>query len=445
MPASHLRSLARALAVSCLAAATVAFAAVPTAAREAGEDAVGVGALPRQMANVSASDVIVQWNSIAVRTIVAEGLTPVPAQPLYHSFTSVAMYDAVVSIRGGFESYALRTRPAGARGASVEAAVAAAAYTLLRHYFPSSAVNLDRDLATSLAQVPDGRAKDLGVRIGQAAAQAIIDLRADDGRGASVTLNPPAEPGVWRPTPPAMAPMLVPWLGFVRPMVLRSPTQIRLPGPDALTSAAYTRDFREVRDMGAVDSVVRTPEQTETALFWNDNAVTQHQAAMRNVVAERRLNAVRTARMFALVNTGTADALIACWRVKYDDPYWRPITAIRLADTDGNPATAADPTWTPLATTPPYPEYPSGHACFTGAVARSLSHLFGSRHIDLDVSSAVTGTSRHFDTASQLNRQTMDARIWLGFHFRAAMTDGNRLGQETAAYVANHEFGRPGH
>jgi hypothetical protein len=134
--------------------------------------------------------------------------------------------------------------------------------------------------------------------------------------------------------------------------------------------------------------------------------------------------------------------LIACWRAKYDDPFWRPITAIHLADTDGNPATDADPTWAPLVATPPYPEYPSGHACITGAVSRGLSHLFGSRDIDLDVSSAVTGTSRHYDTASQLNRETMNARIWLGIHFRTAMTDGNRLGQRTTAYVADREFER---
>lgn len=377
-----------------------------------------------------------------MRTIGTEGLTPIPVAPLYLSFTSVAMYDAVVSIHGGFEPYALKTRPAGTRHASVEAAAATAAYTVLRNYFPASAANLEQDYAAALAQIPEGRAKDLGVTVGRAAAQAIIARRVDDGRGAPITLDPSLEPGLWRPTPPAMAPMLVPWLGFVRPMVLRSPTQIRLPGPDELDSAAYARDFQEVKDMGAVNSTVRTPEQTETALFWNDSAVAQSQAAMRNIVAERGMGLVASARMFALINTGTADALISCWRAKYDFAFWRPITAIPLAGTDGNPATEADPAWLPLVTTPPYPEYPSGHACIIGSVAQGLSHLFGSRHIDLDISSAVTGTSRHFDTASELNRETMDARIWLGLHFRAAMTDGNRLGQRTAGYVARHAFGR---
>ncbi len=429
MPARRFRSFTRTSVLTCLAAIAVALAAMPAAASEIGDDAA-----VSQGTNVPDPGVVAQWNIIAMRTIVTEGLTPIPVTPLYLSFTSVAMYDAAVSIRGGFEPYALTTRPAGVRRASAEAAVATAAYTVLRNYFPAS--------AAKLAQVPDGRAKDLGVWVGEAAAQAIIALRVDDGRGAPVTLDPSDEPGVWRPTPPAMAPMLVPWLGFVRPMVLSSPTQISLPGPDELDSAAYTRDFQEVKDTGAVDSAVRTPEQTETALFWNDNAVAQYQAAMRDIAAERGLGMVRSARMFALVNTSTADANISCWRAKYDYAYWRPITAIQLADTDGNPATEADPTWASLVPTPPYPDYPSGHACITGAVARGLSGLFRPRHIDLDVNSAVTGTSRHFDTASELNRETQNARIWLGIHFRRAMTDGNQLGQQTAAYVANHEFRR---
>jgi hypothetical protein len=427
------KSAIRALAVG-LAALVLVSAAGPTIAGETlGSSAVDhLGSSP--------SSVVAHWNTIAMRTIATEGLTPIPASPLYLSFTSVAMYDAVVSIKGGFEPYALTKRPPRAGQASAEVAAGTAAYTVLRHYFSSSAANLDQDYAAFLAQLPDGRSKDRGIVVGQAAAQAIIDRRVGDGIGAAVTLPPSDEVGVWRPTPPAMAPMAVPWLGFVRPLVLRSPNQIPLRGPDDLDSAAYARDFREVKRYGAVDSTVRTAKQTETALFWNDSAVAQFQATMRSIAAERGLGLVDSSRMFAFVNTAMADSLIGCWRAKYDDAYWRPITAIHLADTDGNPATAADPSWTPLAATPPYPEYPSGHACIVGSVVRSLGDLLGSRRLDLDVSSAATGTSRHFDTASQLNRETMNARIWLGIHFRRAMTDGNRLGQETASYVVSREF-----
>jgi hypothetical protein len=152
------------------------------------------------------------------------------------------------------------------------------------------------------------------------------------------------------------------------------------------------------------------------------------------------MDIVRTARAFALLNTGTADAVIGCWRAKYDYAYWRPITAIRLADTDGNPATAADPSWSPLVATPPYSEYVSGHACLTGAASETFSRLFGARSIDIDVSSSVTGTSRHYATAAALDAETKNARIWLGLHFRQAMDDGNRLGHRTSTWIATHEF-----
>ena len=389
-------------------------------------------------------NMVVQWNEIATRTIATENLTPVPVTPLYLSFASVAMYDSVAAIRGGLRPYALTSRPTEAKGASVPAAAATAAYVVLKHYFPGSVDHLDADYAASLDQVPNGSREDRGVVVGQAAARAIIRLRADDGRDdpSVPPLAPEPAPGVWRPTAPSNLPMLVPWLGFVRPMVLRSPTQLSLPGPKPLGSAAYARDYNEVKTMGALASTSRTAAQTQTALFFSDNSVVQYQAGMRTIATGDALGIARTARMFALVDTGTADAMISCWRAKYDYAFWRPVTAIALADTDGNSATKADPGWAPLSPTPPYPDYPSGHACNTGSVARGLSILFGADDIDLVVSSAVTGTTRHYETAAELNRQTKDARIWLGLHFRTAMNDGNSLGQRAAAYVAAHAFGR---
>ncbi len=395
-------------------------------------------------ATASAPNMVVQWNDIATQTIVTENLQPPAVASLYLSFASVAVYDAVVTIRGGYRPYALAQRPARTEDASVPAAAATAAYTVLKEYFPASAAQLDADYQASLAEVPDGSSEDQGVVVGEAAAHALIALRADDGRDNlnGPQLNPTPAPGVWRPTPPAYLPMLVPGLGFVRPMVLTSPTQLSLPGPSPLDSAAYARDFNEVKRMGSVNSSARTPAQTQTALFFSDNPLVQYQAGMRGRAAEHAMGSVATARMFALVDTGTADAMISCWRAKYDYAFWRPITAIALADTDGNAATTADPGWVPLSTTPPYPEYTSGHACLTGSVSRGLSILFGADHIDLTVSSAVTGTTRHYQTAEALNRQTKDARIWLGLHFRTAMNDGNHLGQRAAAYVAAHAFAR---
>jgi hypothetical protein len=396
-------------------------------------------AAPSQAGGTTANPaVITRWNTIAERTIFAENATPIPSSGLYFGFVSVAVYDAVVAIEGRYRPYL--EQPKVRRHASTEAAAATAAYRVLSYYFPASAQNLAVDYAASLDDVPDGSAKARGQQVGDAAAASLIAARLDDGRGAAVTLDVAPAPGVWRPTPALFAPMLVPWLGFVRPLALKSPTQVRLPGPDPITSKAYARDFAEVKATGALAGSTRTPAQTETALFWNANSVTQYQAALRDEVTQRGFDIVKSARAFALLGTSTADALIACWRFKYDDAYWRPITAIRLADTDGNPTTTPDAAWSPLVGTPAYPEYVSGHACVTGATTEIFGRLFGSRSINVDIFSTVTSTTRHFRTAAALDTETKDARIWLGLHFRQGMDDGNRLGHRVAAWTASHEF-----
>jgi hypothetical protein len=386
---------------------------------------------------VSDPGVVTDWNAIAARTIFTENATPIPSSALYFGFVSLAVHDAVVAIEGGFEPY-LEQR--GSRNASSEAAAATAAYRVLRHYFPASAANLRADYRASLADIPRGDAMASGKRVGEIAANQIIRLRRNDGRNATVPLVVDLVPGVWRPTPDAFAPMAVSWLGFVEPLLLDSPTQIPLPGPDALDTDAYARDFAEVDAYGVKDGSSRSAEQTETALFWNANAVLQYQVALRDQVIRRGLDIADSARAFALLNSATADSLIACWRAKYEYAYWRPVTAIRMADTDGNDATEPDPEWTPLVQTPPYPEYTSGHACITGVATGTLSHLFGADAIDLDVSSSVTGTSRHYDSADALDEETMNARIWLGIHFREAMTDGNQLGHDVSDWATTHFF-----
>lgn len=387
--------------------------------------------------------VVTDWNAIAARTIFTENATPVPASGLYFGFVGIAVHDAVATIDGRHRTYSALRRPRGA--ASPEVAAATAAHRVLTHYFPASAANLAADYAAFLAGLPSRRGLDNGRRVGEATAAALIRERAADGRNAPVTLDVAPAPGVWRPTPDAYAPMAVPWLGFVTPLALRSPGQLRVPGPHPLRSRAYARDLAEVQAYGGRDGSARTPRQTETALFWNANPVLQFQVALRDQVTRRGLDLAGTARAFALLGTSTADALIACWRSKYDTAYWRPVTAIREAATDGNRATRPDEDWTPLAPTPAYPEYLSGHACAAGAATGTFSTLFGARSIDLTVSSSVTGTSRHYATAAALDEETKNARIWLGFHFRKAMTDGNRLGHRVSAWTAGRYFQRKGH
>jgi PAP2 superfamily len=382
--------------------------------------------------------VIVRWNAITERTL-AENAVPIPPSGLYYAFSALAMYDAVVTIEGRFEPWS--PQPRAHAHASPQVAAATAAYNVLRHYFPNSAAALAADYTAELSEVPEGVGKVHGIRVGEAAAATLIARRANDGRGANVPQPgaPPLESGEWRPTAQAFAPMLAPWLGFVTPLVLPSPTAIPLEGPPALDSAVYATEFAEVRDYGRSDSALRSPEQTATALFWNANSVRQYQIAMRDQVTDRQLDIVDTARTFAVLDASTADAAIACWRAKYDFNFWRPDTAIALAADDNNPATQVVPGWTPLIPNPPYPDYTSGHACITGAATGTLKTLFDSPLSPaFDVPSLAATSNRQFTDTSALDAETMNARIWLGIHFRTAMTDGNALGHAVAETVASH-------
>jgi hypothetical protein len=200
--------------------------------------------------------------------------------------------------------------------------------------------------------------------------------------------------------------MLDPWLGFVTPLLVRSATQFAPPAPPALTSARYTRDFNEVKALGSLTSTERTAEQTATALSFAGNANVQFQAALRDQVTVRHLDIVDAARMFAAADMTTADAIISVWHAKYVHGYWRPITAINLADTDGNPATDPDRTWVPMITTPPYPEYPSGYNAVAAAESRSLANVFRTRHLRLTLISTAVGGTRHTTPAGRYGRMS---------------------------------------
>ena len=383
--------------------------------------------------------VIREWNFIAARTIFAENATPVPASSLYFAFASIAMHDAVAVIEGGFEPYA--EQPRAHAHASPEVAAATAAHHVLKHFFPNSAANLDADYSSFLADVPNGVGLVHGTRVGEDAAAAIIALREDDGRGDPHPFLAEPDIGIWRPTPDLLLPFAVSWLGFVDPLVIDSATQFAPAGPDPVDSAAYAVDFNEVKEKGALNGSTRTDDESATALFWNVNPVAQYNAVMRAETAQRGYDIGETARAFALLGTSMGDTQISCWRAKFDEAYWRPITAIHEAGADGNDATTADPTWKAFRENPPYPDYTSGHACATGSASEVFGHLFGADAIDIDVPSTVMGRpDRHFATTSELDDETMDARIWLGFHFRKAMTDGNALGHTVAGHVIANTF-----
>jgi hypothetical protein len=385
--------------------------------------------------------VITDWNAIATTTLLGDTTKVAPEVILYMGFVQAAVYDAVVGVEGRYKPYRFHARVPG--GTSAQAAAVAAAHKILVTYSPYGQATLDAAYAASLARLPDGKAKTHGIAFGTRAADNLISLRANDGRNAPILFTQPPAPGVWRPTPPAFAPMLVPWLGFVTPLLVHSPTQFAPPAPPKLTSARYTRDFNEVKTLGSAASTTRTAEQTDTARFYSGNPIVQFNTALRDQVTVRHLDIVDAARTFAAADMSAADALISVWYAKYVDGTWRPITAINLADTDGNPATDPDPSWVPLLPTPPYPEYPSGYNGYAAAVSRALEDVFHTRQLQLTlISTAVPGVQRHFDTGRALRQDVVDGRVWLGIHFRFGDTASRDMGVRLADWTLDHYFQR---
>jgi hypothetical protein len=315
--------------------------------------------------------VISDWNAVAFDTIIVDAGKMNAEAFMWFAFEQAAVYNAVVGITRRYELYNWNTR--GPRGASPQAAAAVAAHDVLLEYFPASQARLGTALVASLAEIRDGNAKEQGIRFGERAAERLIKLRADDGRFAPVTFDVPPAPGVWRPTPPAFAPFFDPWMAKVRPLLLESPRQFRPGPPPALTSRRYTEDFNEVKAVGSATSTVRTQEQTDTARFIAGSLFSLVSSSLRDLAARYHLDISDSARLFAAVDMSAADGIISSWDAKLKYGYWRPVTAIQLADTDGNPDTHLDPSWLPLIATPPFPDYTSGLTTTMGALTRALT------------------------------------------------------------------------
>jgi hypothetical protein len=391
----------------------------------------------------SAQNAALVWNETAVSTVVGAGKFQ-PEGFVYLAYVQAAVYDATEAIAHRYHPYAVWVR--APRGASMDAAVAAAAHTTLVRLFPADQASLDAAYATSLAQIPDGTSKRDGLAVGSSVATALLALRADDGLAANVAYTFGVGPGLWQLTPdsPATAPQ-TPWLGQMRPFLLRSSSQFRPGPPPALTSRTYARDLNEIEAFGSKTSSVRTPAQTENALFWTYNADAMDNAGFREVAAQQHMDTVDTARALAIGDMITADAAIACFEAKYHYSFWRPITAIRAADTDGNPATTPDPAWTPLVVTPNHPEYPAAHTCLSAAEAEVYAALRHSRRINIDLTSAVTGTTHHLATVRQMVSQVANARVWAGLHYRNSTGAGARLGSSVADWILARTFHRIHH
>jgi hypothetical protein len=391
---------------------------------------VGLAASPAR-----ANDAVREWNQHAAALTVAptSGLSSIE-QTRVMAIVQVAVHDAVNAITGEYATY-LRRRGVPEH-ASPEAAAIAAAHYALRHLFASQAAALDAQYSASL--VAHGLTEfDAGIAVGRWVAATILALRADDGSSeAQFDYIPPGAgaPGVW--TPPTTAPALLPGWGNVTPFVLRKGSQFRPGPPPALTSGRYARDYNEVQEVGARTGSTRSEEQTAMAQFWRASPVLIWNAVLQQALDARPLGLSASARTLALFYLAAADASIATWEAKYVYNFWRPEPAIVNGDVDDNPATFVDPTWQPLFTTPPHPEYPAANPANSGAFATILRRIFGEPGLPLVVTAS--GVTRQWETFEEPVREVIDARIYMGIHFRTSDQTGARLGRQVARFVLGH-------
>ena len=306
---------------------------------------------------------------------------------------------------------------------------------------PDAAISIvEAEYASALAAIPPGPAKTGGILIGQSAAAAIVKLRSGDGAAApflDFAYVPGPEPGDFQLIPGAPFAAAPGW-GDVTPFVLSASSQYRPKRPYDLESKKYAADFNEVKSLGAVNSTTRTADQTEIALFWVEGSPQGWNRIGRTISARSGLDLWQNARLFGLLNLASADAYIADFENKYFYEFWRPISAIRAADTDDNPDTIADPNWDSLVGTPPAPDYPSGHSGQGGAMSEVLARFFGDSVNFTTTSSTQPGVIRSFTSFSQAARENGNSRIYIGFHFRHAVTEGIKLGTRVGTVAFNH-------
>jgi len=390
------------------------------------------------------------WNANAFAAFGAVVPPPPPNVVVLHmAMVQGAVYDAVNSIDGGHEPF-LAGLPAASPTASLDAAVATAAYRVLdglgRGPVPplpdAVRATLLSQYEQSLLSIPDGPAKTQGVAAGAAAAAAMLIDRDGDGRYVPFPLPVGTEPGEWRPLSSAPAANdLNSWVSEVRPFTLLSTSQFRTPGPRNLNSAAYAHEYDEVKTLGSATGS-RNAEQEAIARFFNVSPIELFNRTFRTISTAEGLSLVEEARLFGMLNVAGADAIINCWNDKRFHAFWRPITAIHEGDNDGNKRTIGDPTWTPLEPTPPYSDHTSGYNCMTGSLMNAGKAFFGSDQMDFTVArtASVPTLTREYDRLTDVIDDTIDARVLQGIHFRSADVQGARLGKQVAEWVDNNAF-----
>jgi hypothetical protein len=399
--------------------------------------AAAVVAVP---APAGAQNAIFEWNEIATQFVVVPSQSPVHQTRLM-AIVQVAVHDAVNEITGEYVPY-LRG-PAAPAGISIEAAVIGAAHRALQGALNDPA-GLDARLADSLA-AHGLSGDDPGVMFGRSVADRLLAERQNDGASeAAYAFVPPnaGEPGVWAPL--GMQTSLLPGWGSVTPFVLRSASQFRPAPPPPLNSGKYAHDYNEVLQYGAATSLVRTLEQEQIALFWRASPTALWNPILRHALVMRGDDLSSAARVMALFYLAASDASVACWEAKYVYNFWRPQVAIARGHEDGNDRTVGDPSWLPLLPTPPHPDYVSGHAANSSAMAFVLGSIFGDNpgYVIEGRSSTAPGFVRYWQTFSEGVDEVIDARVYSGIHFRTADVVGARVGRQVAQFVLKHALRR---
>jgi hypothetical protein len=385
-------------------------------------------------------DAVIFWDRVMLDAIRVDKTAP-PQAARAMAMVSIAVYDAVNAIEHTHAFYKIRA--SAPPGTSEPAAASTAAFFVLESLYPAQQTTFQDDLRLALKRIPGGTAKLNGEGLGMEVALKVLALRRNDGANATVSYKPGTAPGQWVPTPPSFAAALLPGWGHVTPFALLSGSQFRPAGPPALSSTAYATAFNEVKSVGSANSTTRTAEQTQIANFWADGTGTETPPGhwndiAQNVALARHNSLAQNARLFALLNIALADAAIACWDAKFTYNFWRPITAIRNANLDGNSATMKDASWTPLLVTPPFPSYMSGHSTFSGAAAQVLTDLFGKNVHFTSSSDALPGVQRSFTSFVQAAQEAGQSRIYGGIHFQFDNQDGLATGTSVGDWVFHH-------
>ena len=398
--------------------------------------AMAISILIALASGTARADTITDWNQTAIEVMKVAKVAGNPWSRTL-AMVHVAMSDAINSVQGRYTCY-VATVPV-VPGASAEAAAAAAARQILIELFPNQKAIVEGAYATSIKAVPDGPAKSQGITLGEQVAAAVQVDRSADGTNVPDTYRPITSPGAWGPTTPP----LFAQYARAKPWVLTSADQFRPGPPPQLSSEIYARDYNETKNLGGSKSTVRTPAQTEAVKFWTQaNLGPAWQAAARQLSAAKGIGLAENARLFALLNMGVANTFIADWDAKFTYNFWRPVTAIRNGDMEGNDATERDPTWTSLNDTPMHPEYPSQAAIINGVSVGVLESVFGPMPAIPFTTADLfdPNLKREFNSIAEMDEEHRNVRVWGGIHFRNSLDVGYDMGKKIAAHLVDNSL-----